>query len=202
MASGYNAQEVGLDSEESIAGMTVLEGLITEGYMGNVTQDDAVTQFTSSKAPFFLSGSWQLNNLNESGVPYALTTIPTLDGSTPSPFVGANGFFINSFSENVGLAQTFLLDFVATPEFMAAIYAADPRNPAYIATAQDVLAGDEIALAFAASAATGVPMPNIPEMGSVWGPMSDQINGMRNGKVDATTAMTAAAEQVRAAVGG
>ncbi len=45
-------------------------------------------------------------------------------------------------------------------------------------------------------------MPNIPEMNNVWGPLGDQILGVRNLQIDAATAMANAAEQVRVAVEG
>jgi len=61
---------------------------------------------------------------------------------------------------------------------------------------------NEIAETFALSGADGFPMPNIPEMGSVWGPLGEQILGLRNLQIDAATAMANAAEQVAAAVEG
>ena len=83
---------------------------------------------------------------------------------------------------------------------MTALYEADPRNPAFQATFVVISEGNETAKVFALSAADGVPMPNIPEMGSVWTPLSDQLLGLRNGATDAATAMTAAADQVRTAL--
>jgi maltose-binding protein MalE len=201
-ATGYDISDVGLDSEEAIAGVSLLQGLIEDGYIGNVTEDDAENQFKDGTSPFFLSGPWKLGGFDDENVSYGVTKIPTADGATPGPFVGAQGFFINQFSENIGVAQAFLLDFVATEEVMTALYDADPRNPAYVATFEAVAADSKIAETFALSAADGQPMPNIPEMGSVWDPLSNQMNGLRNGKTDAETAMTQAAQQVRDAIGG
>ncbi|MGZ8756238.1 MAG: maltose ABC transporter substrate-binding protein, partial [Acidimicrobiia bacterium] len=59
---------------------------------------------------------------------------------------------------------------------------------------------DPIAATFAASAADGNPMPNIPEMGAVWTPLGEQLQLVRNGDLDADAAMTSAAEAVRTAV--
>jgi len=202
LSTGYDTTDVGLDSEEAIAGVTALEALITEGYVANVTQDDAKAQFLEGTSPFFLSGPWQLGDFNDAGINYGVAKMPTAAGSAPGPFVGAQGFFINSFSENVGIAQAFLLDYVATEDVMTALYEADPRNPAYLPTFEVVAADNEIAATFALSAADGQPMPNIPEMGNVWGPLGDQLNGLRNGNTDAATAMQTAATQVREAVGG
>ena len=81
------------------------------------------------------------------------------------------------------------------------MYDADPRNPAFVA-AFDEISDDEIAATFALSAADGLPMPNIPEMGNVWGPLGDNLLGVRNGDVDAATAMATAATAVRDAIAG
>ena len=64
------------------------------------------------------------------------------------------------------------------------------------------VAGNAAISAFGASAADGVPIPNIPEMGSVWGALGDNLQLLRNGEVDATAAMSTAAESVRAAIEG
>jgi len=202
LSTGYDTTDVGLDSEEAIAGVTALQGLIEDGYIGNVTESDAENQFKDGTSPFFLSGPWKIGGFDDEGITYGVTKIPTADGTPPAPFVGAQGFFINQFSDNTGVAQAFLLDYVATEGVMTALYEADPRNPAYLATFEAVAADNEIAKTFALSAADGQPMPNIPEMGSVWEPLGNQMNGLRNGKTDAETAMTQAAQQVREAVGG
>jgi maltose-binding protein MalE len=44
-------------------------------------------------------------------------------------------------------------------------------------------------------------MPNIPQMGSVWGPLGDNILSVRNLSLGAVEAMEAAAEAVRTALG-
>ncbi|NIR41123.1 MAG: maltose ABC transporter substrate-binding protein, partial [Actinobacteria bacterium] len=64
-----------------------------------------------------------------------------------------------------------------------------PRNPAFRPTF-DTLTDDPIAQAFALSASTGNPMPNIPQMGSVWGPLGDNLLLVRNGEATAADAMS------------
>ena len=200
--TGYDVTDIGLDTEGAIAGVTVLEQLVTDGYVGNVNGGDAQAQFQDGKAPFFLSGPWQLAGFDELGIPYGVAKLPTMAGSAMRPFLGAGGWFINQFSDNTGIAEAFLLDYIATDEAMLGLYEADPRNPVYKTTFEAVAADNEIAETFALSGADGFPMPNIPEMGSVWGPLGEQILGVRNLQIDAATAMANAAEQVRAAVEG
>jgi maltose/maltodextrin transport system substrate-binding protein len=78
---------------------------------------------------------------------------------------------------------------------MLALFEADPRGSAYIATIEEI-SGDPVTAMFAISGQTGQFMPNVPEMGAVWGPVGDNFLALRNGDIDAATAMTNASEQV------
>jgi arabinogalactan oligomer/maltooligosaccharide transport system substrate-binding protein len=201
-ATGYDPSDVGLDSEGAIAGVTFLQEQVEAGVVGAVNGDTAKALFLEGTEPFFLSGPWQIGDFSaQDAVKWSVAKIPTIAGNTPAPFVGAQGFFLSAFSENTVVAQSFLLDYIATADAQQALYDADPRNPAFTAVL-DTLSDDPIAATFAASAATGNPMPNIAEMGAVWAPLGENLQLVRNGELDATAAMTTAAELVRSAVAG
>lgn len=201
-ATGYDPSDVGLDSEAAVAGIQFLADQVEAGVIASTNYDNAKNLFLEGQAAFWLTGPWERANLEaQDTINWAVTTIPTIAGQTPAPFVGSQGFFLSAFSENALIAQSFLLDFIATQDVQQALYDADPRGPAHVAVAE-TLADDPVAQAFAASASTGNPMPNIPQMGSVWGPLGDNILLVRNGDISAAEAMAAAAEAVRAALAG
>ena len=144
---------------------------------------------------------------------YGVWLIPTFDCNAATPCGGVRGMFISAFSENKVLAQSFILDFFATVDVQAAMYAEDPRLPATKSLFAIVENEDAIAAQFAESASNGIPMPNIPEMGSVWGPVGDALLIIRDQTygtnedtgvtVDyASDAMQFAAQQVRDAIAG
>jgi arabinogalactan oligomer / maltooligosaccharide transport system substrate-binding protein len=198
--TGYDPSDVGLDSEAAIAGVEFLAEQVAAGVIEATNYDNAKNLFLEGQAPFWITGPWERGTLEgQDAVNWAVTKLPTIDGQSPAPFVGSQGFFLSAFSENALVAQSFLLDFIATQETQQALYDADPRGPAHRAVA-DALASDPVSLAFAASAADGNPMPNIPQMGSVWGPLGDNLLLVRNGSLSAAEAMAAAAEAVRAAL--
>ncbi len=198
--SGYDPSDVGLDSDASIAGVEFLAEQVAAGVIEPTNYDNAKNLFLEGQAPFWITGPWERATLEgQDAVNWAVTKLPTIGGQSPAPFVGSQGFFLSAFSENALVAQSFLLDFIATQETQQALYDADPRGPAHMAVA-DALASDPVALAFAASAADGNPMPNIPQMGSVWGPLGDNLLLVRNGTLSAAEAMAAAADAVRAAL--
>lgn len=201
-ATGYDPTDVGLDSEGAIAGVTFLQEQVDAGVIGATNYDTAKAFFLEGSQPFWMTGPWEVGGLNDqTTVNWSVTTIPTIGGNTAAPFVGAQGFFLSAFTENAVVAQSFLLDYIATQEAQQALYEADPRNPAFTAVL-DTLADDPVAATFAASAATGNPMPNIAEMSAVWAPLGENLQLVRNGELDASEAMTVAAQAVRDAVAG
>jgi len=201
-ATGYDPTDVGLDSEGAIAGMTFLQEQVDAGVIGATNYDTAKAFFLEGTQPFWMTGPWEVGNLNgQTTVNWAVAKIPTIGGNAPAPFVGAQGFFLSAFTENAVVAQSFLLDYIATVEAQQALYDADPRNPAFTAVL-DTLADDPVAATFAASAADGNPMPNIAEMSAVWAPLGENIQLVRNGELAADEAMTVAAQAVRDAVAG
>ena len=148
-----------------------------------------------------------------SAVNYNVGLIPAFGDSPATPFVGVRGAMVSSFSEKRLLAESFILDFFVTVEVQEAMYNSDPRLPATKSLFAIVEAADPIAAQFAASAANGIPMPNIPEMGSVWGPFGDALLIIRDQAYgtneetgvtvnSASDAMKLAAEQVRTAIAG
>lgn len=201
-ATGFNPTDVGLDSDGAVAGIQFLADQIAAGVIGSVNYDGAKNLFLEGKEPFWITGPWEVGNLNaQNAVNWAVAKIPTIGGNAPAPFVGAQGFFLSNFSENTVVAQSFLLDFLATQDGMQALYEADPRNPAF-KPVFEALGDNPVAETFALSAADGIPMPNIPQMSAVWAPLGDNLLLVRNGALAPADAMSTAAEAVRAAVGG
>ena len=98
---------------------------------------------------------------------FAINPIPPAGDETAAPFVGVQGFYLSSQSANALLATEFLVNYLGTEDAQRALYEADPRIPAYSTLAEEV-SSDPVIEGFLASAQNGVPMPSIPEMGSVW----------------------------------
>jgi maltose-binding protein MalE len=195
-ATGFDVADVGLASDGAVLGAELLEGLIADGYVASTNYDDAKNLFLEGKQAAWLTGPWELGTLNDqTAVNWSVTKLPTVDGNSMNPFVGVQGFYLSEYASNKALATEFLLSFIATPETMLALFEADPRGSAYIATI-DAVSGDPVNATFALSAADGQFMPNVPEMGAVWGPVGDNFLALRNGDIEAAAAMANAAEQV------
>ena len=158
-----------------------------------------------------INGPWARGDA--SAVNCSVALIPGFDGTAATPFVGVRGAMVSAFSEKQVLAQSFILDFFATVEVQKAMYDQDPRLPATKSLLEIVEAADPIGGKFVESAANGLPMPNIPEMASVWGAVGDALLVIRSQSygtneetgvtIDSPAdAMKWAAEQVRNAIAG
>lgn len=191
----YNPADVGLDSEGSVAGGAWLQEMVEAGLVpADVDYDVMHTMFETGQAAMIVTGPWALPRISESGVPFAVTSIPSADEDA-KPFLGVQGFMINAFSENQLLAEIFLLDYVANADVMQQIYDTDPRPSAYMEV-RDAITDENIA-GFAAAGSTGAAMPAIPEMASVWTAWGNAQELIIRQTSDAATAMADAALQVR-----
>jgi maltose-binding protein MalE len=191
---GYEACDVGLDSEGALAYLTWLDTMVKAGLLDpNVDGATAETLFKEGKAGCIITGPWNVGPFQEAGVNFTMSAFPqaTQDGS---PFVGVQGFFINAFSPDKVLAQSFLQDYVATSEVQTAIYEAGNRPPAYMPARA---AMDEIGNSFADVIELGHPMPAIPAMNSVWSSWGDAIKTVMLGSATPEDAAANAAKQVR-----
>lgn len=195
----YNAEDVGIDSEGSLAATRWLDMMVKEGHLqAGVDFEIAHTMFQTGEAAMMLTGPWALTRIRESGVPYAIADIPDATQEA-QPFLGVHGFMVSAFSQDPLLAQTFLTEFVATEETMTSFYEKIPHSSAFIPVREKI--EDQDLAAFAAAGTNGLPMPAIPEMSAVWSAWGDALTLIFNQQEDAETAFKNAAEQIRTAIG-
>jgi len=192
----WNPDDVGLDSEGMIESVTWMKGAVDEGLMPNTTDYETGHQlFETGEIPFLMAGPWALDRIRASGVPYAVTSFP----DNGAPFLGVQGFMVNAFSENILLAQTFLTEYVATEEVMQQIYETGLRPSAFTSVLEKTDDPDLLAMGQIDNA---IPMPNIPEMGSVWSAWNNAITLGITGEQTPEESMTDAANQVRDLIKG
>ena len=130
-----------------------------------MTYDIATAAFAKGESPFIIGGPWMLDTFKD--LKLAVDPIPSAGGEPARPFVGVQGFYINAKSANMLLANDFLVNYMATEDAQMALYEAGHRPPALTAAA-DSASSDPITAGFREVGAKAVPMPSIPEMGSVW----------------------------------
>jgi arabinogalactan oligomer / maltooligosaccharide transport system substrate-binding protein len=198
-ASGsYDAGDVGIDSAGSLRAAEVFADMVRRDFINaDINYDVMRDSFASGRAPFAITGPWAVGDF--SGVDFVIEPLPSVDGGTAAPFVGVQGFMISAFAKNPVAAKAFVVDFMGSTDAQLELYKVGNRPPA-LKSALAAVSGDALVAGFGAAGANGRPMPNIPEMGSVWSAWTDAYTNILNGG-DAATAFREAATQVRNLIG-
>jgi maltose-binding protein MalE len=201
---GYDAEgklnpcDVGLDSPGAIAGAELFQSLFAEGLIpAGLDWDTWTSLFTEGRIAMVITGPWFVGRARAAGIDIGVGPIPPYKGQYPKPFVGVQGVVVSAFSPNLPIVFDFLFNYFATKETMLALYAKDPRIPAFLPAYEEVKA-DPILRGFAESIANGVPMPNIPEMSAVWGAWYDAMALIGNLQMTPAEALKLAADSIRA----
>ena len=165
----YNAADlqIGNAGGEAFAAWLAAQG--AAGILNpNIDGDLARENFNAGKSPFFLTGPWNVPSAQEAGINVSVDAIPSAGGQPAQPFVGVQGFFLSAKSANVVAATNFLINYVGSEAVQTALYEVGGRAPALSAAFDAAVASDPIVAGFGSVGAEAVPMPSIPQMGSVW----------------------------------
>ena len=194
----WNSQDIGLDSPGEIEAVQFMADAAAEGLMPETFDyETAHSLFETGKIPFLMAGPWALDRIRAAGVPYAVATSFPDEGA---PFLGVQGFLVSAYSEQQLLAQAFLTEYVATEEVMQTLYETGLRPSSFKSVLEKT--DDPDLKAMGEAGANAMPMPNIPEMGSVLSAWDNGIALAVTGEQTAEQAMTDAANQVRSLILG
>jgi arabinogalactan oligomer/maltooligosaccharide transport system substrate-binding protein len=195
-------KDVGLANDGAKAGFKLLGDFVNTHKLmpSDVSGDMAKKNFIDGKIAFYLSGAWDVADIQKAGVDFGVAPMPTLENGKPfQPFVGVQAAFVNAGSKNKKEAWDlikYLQENAALPLFKTGnrIPAQKKFQEHADVKANALLAG------FMASAKNGVPMPNIPAMGAVWTPVGDAINLVVTGKAQPAQAAENAVKAINEAV--
>jgi len=167
-----------------------------------VDGDIAIENFVNKKAPYIITGPWNLPRIKEAGINYAIEAVPSAGGEPSQPFVGVQGFFVSAKSANALLANKFVVEYLGSEDVQTAIFKAGGRAPA-LTTAFDAAQSDADVAAFGAVGADGVPQPSIPAMGQVWSDWGATEAALIAGSAgNATEAWQKMAETIKGKIAG
>lgn len=165
---GYDAGELLIDSEGSLAFGDALAEWTDAGVIDpDVTFDIAQETFASGRAPYAITGPWNVEPFTEAGIDFSVEEIPSPGGEPASPFVGVQAFMVSAFAENPLVANDFVLNYLNDADVMRELYETGQRPPALTSLAEEV-SDDPIIAGFGAVGADGDPLPAIPAMDAVW----------------------------------
>jgi arabinogalactan oligomer/maltooligosaccharide transport system substrate-binding protein len=192
---GLDPQQLGIDTPGSIKGLKLIQDL-TNYYKltpASTNTDVMEGKFGAGKAAMIIDGPWAVAGFKAKGINFGVAGLPQFQkGSPMKPFIGVQGFLVNSHSKNTAAAWDLVK--YLSQHMELSLFKAAGRVPVLNSVANSKLVkANPVTQAVIASSNLGVPMPNIPAMAAVWTPMANALQTLVQGK--STPAQTASDAQ-------
>jgi len=194
-AGNLNAKVIGVANPVFLRNAPMIDAWDRLGLINSkVNYDTAKNAFLKGQAAFWVTGPWEADTLKSSGLRFRIVQVPKIKYQSV-PFLGVQGFMVTRFANSHGtatLAKDLVASYIMLPASQRALAAANGRFPANTTAGKQV--NDAVLAQFGRAGAGGVPMPNIPQMSSVWEELGGAWLKSTNGTSTAArpTFMTAA----------
>lgn len=196
-----DAKDLGLSNEGAVEGAAYIQkwykdvfpkGIIGEN--GGSTMDGL---FNEGKAASVMNGPWAFQGMKDAGIDYGAAPLPKLpNGEYPQTFMGVKGWHVTSYSKHPEWS-TKLVEWLTNYDNAKTRFEQTAEIPPVKKLIEDpVIAENEGAKAVAVQSERAVPMPNIPEMGEVWGPMATALQTVANQKAEPKAALDEAVKTI------
>ena len=170
-AGNLDPSDIGIANPKFLKNASLIDKWNKEGLIrSQVNADIGKDLFLKGKVAYYVSGPWYLADIRKSGVKYAISAFPQIvPGIKAVPFLGVQGYMVTKYSSAHGvesLAKDLVANYMMQPPAQTTLALANDRSPANLRALAQVK--DKDLRAFGAASSGGVPMPNIPQMASVW----------------------------------
>jgi arabinogalactan oligomer/maltooligosaccharide transport system substrate-binding protein len=203
-AGNLDPSDIGVASKAFLRNAKLVDKWNKEGLINSkVDSSTAQNAFLKKQAAFWITGPWNSDTLKTSGLKFKIIQMPKI--AFPSvPFLGVQGFLVTKYAATHGvqsLAQDFVANYISTPSAQAALANASGRWPANSKAGASF--SDPVLAQFGKAGKGGVPMPNIPQMGSVWTDLGQAwVRSTKGaGAAKAAASFTAAARAIADKIG-
>jgi arabinogalactan oligomer/maltooligosaccharide transport system substrate-binding protein len=202
-AGNLNPKQIGVANPVFLRNAAMIDRWDRLGLINSkVNYDTAKNAFLKGKAAFWITGPWESDTLKSSGLRFRIVQVPRIKFRSV-PFLGVQGFMVTRYANTHGtatLAKDLVASYIMLPASQRALAAANGRFPANTVAGRQV--NDAVLKQFGAAGAGGVPMPNIPQMSSVWEELGGAWLKSTNGTSTlARPTFTTAARNIRNKIG-
>ena len=193
----------GLNDPKTIEGVEYnkkFAALQADGDYNTVT-----TLFNEGKAAAIIGGPWLVSGIRDAGIDFGVASLSDMtlpNGNPLAPYAGVQGVgVLKTGAEAHPEAIGKVLAALASPEVGVALAKSSGCAPANSKAYEDPeVAADELIVAIQKTAETAQPMPNIPEMGVLWGPAESFLVAVNKSGEDVATAAETAQQAALQAI--
>jgi arabinogalactan oligomer / maltooligosaccharide transport system substrate-binding protein len=199
-----NPHKLGIANSTFLKNSTLIDKWNSEGLIDSkIGYNEAKNAFTGKKAAFWITGPWETTTLQQSGIAFKIVQVPAIK-CRAVPFLGVQGFFVTKFAATHGvasLAKDLVGNYMTKRGAQYNLAIDNSRYPANKLAGK--LVHDKILAQFGKAGTGGVPMPNIPQMNSVWTDLGGAwVNSTKGaGATKARVAFSAAARSIASKIG-
>ena len=169
-SGALNAHKIGVANPKFLKNASLIDKWNREGLINSkVDYGTAKDAFLKQKAAFWITGPWESDTLTGSGLSFRIVQVPKIKCAAV-PFLGVQGFLVTKYATTHGvtsLAKDLVARYMMGASAQQDLAAANHRFPANKTAGKRV--SDPVLAQFGRAGKGGVPMPNIPQMASVWG---------------------------------
>ena len=200
-----NPSTLGVANKKFLANSPLIDKWNKEGLVrSSVDSSTAQDLFLKQKVGFWITGPWNIDPLKTNGVKFKVVQLPAIKCKSV-PFLGVQGFMVTKYANDHGVASAakdLVTNYMAQPGAQVALALANSRFPANITAGKRVK--DANLAAFGKASTGGVPLPNIPQMNSVWGDLGTAwVKATKGpGATKARIAFSTAARNIRIKIAG
>ena len=168
-SGALNAHKVGVANPKFLKNAPLIDKWNREGLINSkVDYGTAKDAFLKNKAAYWITGPWESDTLKQSGKRFRIIQVPKIKCNAV-PFLGVQGFMVTKYATGHGvtsLAKDLVARYMMSASSQQDLAAANSRFPANLNAGKRVT--DPVLAQFGRASKGGVPMPNIPQMASVW----------------------------------
>lgn len=189
---------VNVNSDGAVVGAKMLSRLIEEGYMPRGARyAEMEAGFARGEVAMMITGPWAWDNARKAKINFSVAPVPAVIPGKPSKsFVGVLGCMVAAPSKVKDIAREFIENHMLRVDSLKTISAdvplGTPANKAYFAELSD----DANIRATMENARTGVPMPNIPELGRFMTAVDAALEAITQGRQSPKDALDGAAARM------
>jgi arabinogalactan oligomer / maltooligosaccharide transport system substrate-binding protein len=200
-----NPNKIGVGNKTFLKNAPLIDKWNKEGLINSkVDYGTGKNAWLKQKAAFWITGPWETDSLKASGIPFKIIQLPKIKFRSV-PFLGVQGTMVTKFAATHGvgsLAKDLVANEMMKPAFQLDLEQANLRYPANTVAGKRVT--DSVLKQFGKAGVGGVPMPNIPQMGSVWAELGGAwVKATKGaGATPARVAFATAARNIRDKIAG
>ena len=203
-AGNLDASDIGVANKTFLSNASQIDAWNKSGFLNSkIDYGVAKEAFLKGKAAFWITGPWEADTLRTSKLSFKIVQVPA-NKFKSVPFLGVQGFMVTKFAVTHGIesaAKDLVGSYMMRPDGQAALAAANGRFPANAVAGKTVK--DPILAQFGKAGTGGVPMPNIPQMSTVWSDLAGAwVKSTKgSGATKARTAFSTAARNIANKIG-